>query len=498
MSATTSLNDPDTEEYQRLLALQLELKQRQLELVKRFGLLYYRPYPKQDLFHAAGGFKHRMYRAGNRSGKSTMGAAEDCAWLLGYRPWYPEGDPRRTIGIPQHANKGLVITNDWDKVKEIWTSEETGKIWRFLPDGFVTKSIRNHAGAIDTIVCSNGSVLRWDTVESFKKSPMGSESSDFDFLHIDEPCPKAMYVANARGLIDRGGSDWFTLTPLNELWINDMFFPENSAEINKSCWCEIGSTYDNPYLTASGIAEFEQLITEDERQCRLHGLPLELAGLVYKEFKRDVHVLKELPAGWTAWNDPPRDHCIFVAIDPHPKTPHAVLFIAVGPHQLPIVYDEIFIHTDIDQLADIILARLKGRSYVPVKCDPIAWIEDPISGECFARRFEARGLPVLKASKAKQFGILTLKSVFKQPRGIRMVPTIHRTLYEIQRYCYDPKTNLPVDEDDHMMECLYRLMINTPTWSDPGNDVGPVGELSIAGDEIHIKDDIYSDFSSLD
>jgi hypothetical protein len=38
----------------------------------------------------------------------------------------------------------------------------------------------------------------------------GSESSDWDFLHIDEPCPRDMYVANARGLIDRGGSDWFT------------------------------------------------------------------------------------------------------------------------------------------------------------------------------------------------------------------------------------------------------------------------------------------------
>ena len=493
--------DPSALELQRLQQRELELTRRQLDLVKRFGLLYYRPYPKQDLFHAAGSFKHRMYRAGNRSGKSTMGAAEDCAWLLGYRPWYREGDPKRTAGIPQRPNKGLVITNDWDKVKEIWTSEESGKIWRFLPDGFVKQSRRNHAGAIDTIICSNGSILRWDTVESFKKSPMGSESSDFDFLHIDEPCPQAMYVANARGLIDRGGSDWFTLTPLNELWINDMFFPENPADANPSCWSEVGSTYDNPYLTAAGIAEFEKLITEDERQCRLHGLPLELAGLVYKEFKRDIHILKDVPHGWKSFNDPSHESLIYVAIDPHPKTPHAVLFIAVGPHQLPIVYDEIFIHTDIDQLADTILARLKGRHYVTTKCDPIAWIEDPITGECFARRFEARGLPVLKASKAKEFGILTLKSILKQPSGLRFCPTVHRTLWEIQRYCYDPKTNRPVDEDDHMMENLYRLMINTPIWSDQSADLGPITELAIDSDAIHStesRDLIGADFAGLD
>lgn len=487
-------------EVQQLLQRKLELERRRLDLVKRFGLLYYRPYSKQESFHVSASFKHRMYRAGNRSGKSTMGAAEDCAWLLGHRPWYETGDPRRTVGIPQHPNKGLVITNDWDKVKEIWTSKETGKIWRFLPDGFVTRHVTNHAGAIDTIICANGSVLRWDTVESFKKSPMGSESSDFDFLHIDEPCPKAMYVANARGLIDRGGSDWFTLTPLNELWINDMFFPENPDDIIPSCWVETGSTYDNPYLTLSGIAEFERLITEDERQCRLHGLPLELAGLVYKEFKRDIHVLKDVPHGWRSYSEPPPDHLIFAAIDPHPKTPHAILFIAIGPHQLPIIYDEIFIHTDIDQLADIILARLKGRSYVPLKCDPIAWIEDPISGSCFAQRFASRGLSVLKASKGKEFGILTLKSILKEPSGLRFSPTCHRTLFEIQRYCYDPKTSRPVDEDDHMMENLYRLMINRPQWSDNLLDNKPVSELAITGDSYHFnsKDDVVDGSMSLD
>jgi len=34
---------------------------------------------------------------------------------------------------------------------------------------------------------------------------MGSESSDFDFVHVDEPCPEPMYKAAARGLIDRNG-----------------------------------------------------------------------------------------------------------------------------------------------------------------------------------------------------------------------------------------------------------------------------------------------------
>ena len=481
----------------QLLQRKLELERRRLDLAKRFGLLYYTPYPKQEAFHSAGNYKHRMYRAGNRSGKSTMGAAEDCSWLLGYRPWYPQSDPRRTLGIPQHSNKGLVITNDWDKVDEIWTSHETGKIWRFLPDGFVKSAVKNHAGAIDTIVCNNGSVLRFDTVESYKRSPYGSESSDWDFIHVDEPCPRDMYVANARGLIDRGGSDWFTLTPLTELWINDMFFPSDPKDKLESAWSESGSTFDNPFLTAAGIKEFEALITEDERQCRLHGLPLELSGLVYKEFKKDVHVFQNVPFGWSGFSDPPKEYMIYTAIDTHPKTPHAVLFIAVGPSGLPIVYDEIFFHCSGTELCRLILGKLQGRQYAPPKCEPAAWIEDPETGRSLAQSFAEGGLPVLKASKGKTHGILHLKGILNQrdPLGIKFCPTLHRTLWEIQRYCYDTKTNLPVDKDDHMMENLYRLMINNPTWDSP--DTYPTSFPDETFDQVHIfpRDEVDGDLS---
>jgi len=142
------------------------------------------PHPGQDAFHRAGGRKYRMVRCGNRYGKSTMGAAEDVAWLKGERVWLPKNDPARYIGIPQRPVKGLVITTDWDKVDEIWTSErgdQPGKIWRFLAKGEVKSKKRNHSGAIEQIELNNGSVLRFDTVESFKKNPMASESSDWDF-----------------------------------------------------------------------------------------------------------------------------------------------------------------------------------------------------------------------------------------------------------------------------------------------------------------------------
>lgn len=458
--------DPENLEAAFLLRDILAIQKRRLEIAKSYGLCLYRPFPKQTSFHSAGSFKYRMMRSGNRFGKSTMGCAEDCAWLLGERVWLPASDPNRKLGIPAHGVKGLVITQDWDKVDEIWTDPEMGKLWRFLPKSAITGHTKNHSGVIDSISVDykgRKSIIRFDTVESFKKNPMGSESSDWDFIHVDEPCPEAMWKSASRGLMDRNGKAWFTLTPLSEIWINDFFFPQNPKDKRPSVWSEVGNTRDNPHLTEEAIAEYELSLTPEERQCRLEGIPMELSGLVYKEFSYAKHVLQTLPPDWESWDRPPIHWTHYCAIDPHPRTPHAVLFIAVGPHGTPIIYDEIFMNMTHSDLATAVLAKLSGRNHVPVKCDPIAWIADPITNASMQTAFMKAGLVVHKASKAKEFGILNMRSVFKDPLGVRVVPTCFRFLFEISRYCYD-KENKPIDKDDHMMECMYRLFINPVTY----------------------------------
>ena len=457
--------DTDTRE---VILEQIRIKERILELSKQVGIRFYNPFPKQVAFHAAADYKYRMMRSGNRFGKSTMGCAEDCAWLMGERVWIPQGNRLRKLGIPPHAVKGLVITTDWDKVDEVWTGTqgEGGKIWRMLPKGFVIKTKRNHSGCIETIECKNGSILRFDTVQSFLKNPQGAESSDWDFIHVDEPCSQEQWKAASRGLMDRNGKAWFTLTPLSEFWINDMFFPDELTNQRASIWAEVGNTRDNPYLTEEAIAEYEASLTEEERQCRLNGIPLELSGLIYKEFSREQHVLKELPIGWTAWNKPPRDWTRYVAIDPHPRTPHAVLFMAVDPFDNIYIYDEIFLNMSHRDLAAAVLMKLRHTSHAPVKCDPIAFIADPVTGASMESEFRKAGLIVHKASKAKEFGILHARGQWARKNYIRVAPTCTYFIWEISRYCFDPKNNKPVDRDDHMMENMYRLLINTPRYAE--------------------------------
>ena len=490
------------EDKRLLLARELQLERRRLQLVRANGLAFYTPHPGQHRFHIAGDKLYRMVRCGNRWGKSTAGCAEDLAWCLGERPWYKrkftiynadgsvhyqhdghENHPYVRLGIPQRSVKGLVIVQDWDKCKEVWTGNEgdrPGKLWLLAPKGAIVKTRRNHSGTIDFLTFSNGSTIQFDTVESFKKNPQSSESSDFDFIHVDEPCPEGMFKANARGLVDRHGAAWFTLTPLTEFWINDLFFPmpgvASKFPVNK-LWKEQGKMSDNPHNTAAAIQDFMALLTPDEIECRMNGLPLELSGLVYKNFNYTRHVYDKPPLGWQDINTPPKEYIIHVSVDTHPQTPMAVLFSAVGPDNRYYIFDELFVKCSVEDLANLIQLKIRGYFCEDVKCEPGAWIHDPITESSIAEELCKNGLFVQPASKAKAHGILKMQALFRANR-VFVASNLQRFMFEINRYCYD-KENKPIDKDDHLMECMYRTFVNDPSWYNPDNSSYPINDVEI-------------------
>lgn len=477
------------------------LKQRKVALLKErsrltqgFGLLNYRPHAKQDLFHAAGDHFSRLGMAGNRSGKSQGGCAEDCSWLMGYRPFYKqkfwvlgrdgakvryhdghENHPLVRKGIPQRPVKGLVITIDWEKVDEVWTgqrnSAQPGKIWQLLPENFVKSTRRSSNGAICEITCRNGSTLRFDTVKSWKNDAMAVESSDYDFVHVDEPCPENMFKGAARGLVDRGGKDWFTLTPLSEMWILDKFLPREftaknlpTTHADGGSWFTRWSMLDNPFISEEGRKRYEATLNPDEKECRINGIPLELSGLVYKQFDWDKHVLKKLPEGWSSFSSPPKDWPIYVAFDVHPKTAQAALLMTVSPLGQKFVFDEYFRVSRIGALCEWFKSRTAGRNVVLRICDPFAWINNPVTGDNMEAEFARHEVYVEKGTKALSQGILRVQEELEQADNLYISPACSEFLWEIQRYCWDDGTDSPVDENDHMMENLYRLVLEDPKW----------------------------------
>jgi hypothetical protein len=465
------------------------LLERRLKLVKDNGINYYRPHPKQDSFHRAGRFLRRMARCGNRFGKSKMGSAEDVAWARGEREWLPKDDPARYEGIPKRPTRGLIITIDWDLSEAVFTARQDprGKLFELLPVDSIVSVSKNHSGKIDTIHVKGKygvSIIKLETVKSFASNPLGVESLDWDYIHVDEPCPQAMWKGASRGLVDRGGKAWFTLTPLREPWINDMFFPnmldhrkEKSIVYDNGIpvfWAMTGSMYDNPYLKEEDIRIFEKSLSEEERQCRISGLPMHLAGLIYREFRPDSHVLRKLPLGWKEWNAPPKDWPKYFYVDPHPQTPHAVLFVTVDHTGRLYVYDEIFLKVYSSQLAGMIRDKLRGHFVPrPGRCDPSAFQPDPISGDCVAFDMQRNGVLLEKATKDLSGGIIQVKNALAADR-IRVMPHCTRFLWEIARYAWDDKNgeprNKPVDKDDHMMENFYRAVLDKPMWCEPSDD----------------------------
>jgi hypothetical protein len=488
-----------------LLKKRNEVLKKQLDLIKRFGLKFYKPHEKQQLFHEAADFRFRLARCGNRFGKSDMGVSEDLAFALGERVWLAKDDPMRYFGIPKHPTKGLVIAADDDKVDEIFTGNgskgHTGKIWKKLPKDLIVGQKRGSSGTIINLRIKGlygESVIDFDTRAAFKNNAMGAESSDYDWCHIDEPIEEAHWKAILRGLTDRGGKAWFTCTLIEQAWINDFFFGtaeeasqdrhEVISEVGRRIkWSITGSIYDNPYLNEDDIQDFLDALTEDERKCRISGIPLHLAGVIYKEFERATHILKDVPRGWNAYNDPPRDHTIHFAIDPHPRTPHAVLFIAVDPLGYPTIYDEIWQTGTTDELAAEILLRIQGRNVWTKIMDPAAWIEDQRNNSVMADDLAGYGVHgVEKAPKDLVRGIPETQRILKIKNFLKVSPMCRRFLWEIGRYAWGDvrgtPTNKPLDKDDHMMECFYRLCLRGLDYYEFDKMSSPVEDMPMSGD----------------
>lgn len=484
------------------------------------GINFYRPHAKQHKFHISPA-TGRYCRTGNRGGKTKCGGAEDVGYAIGGRLWYREsfpiydGDgnivsqhpggvdhPYVTLGIPQRPVKILLIVVDWDKSTEIFTNNKGdysswGELFQLIPKQYLHYVNTSRGGHIDRIDILRPdefgggiSSIYIDTVQSYKMNKLSAESSDWDAIHLDEPCPQKMFTAHKRGLVDRNGRFWINCTPLDEPWINNEFTPptKGRAEIaaegltfNKNAsgtgsrFMITWSMMDNPHNNKEAIEEFITGLNREEKECRIYGIPLAMAGLVYKEFTYDEHVLEKCPAGWKDYHLPPDDYTIRVWWDFHTRLPQAVLFFATDPHGTVYVYDELFEDNLIDPVATAIKNKTFGRFVTNYEIDPFACIPNPLDGSCIVDSLMDYDLYFQPATKDKRRGINLVRQrlLERDPNGrptILFSPRLGETLFEFNNYVFDLDKNEPKDENDHMMENLYRAILNGLEYIQPTSD----------------------------
>ena len=265
--------------------------------------------------------RNRYVLGGNRSGKTRLGSVDIAHQFLGTHPY--------------RKNKVPMI------IKVIGTDFPNGirntilpYLLALIPANQIVKTEKTQQGIINKIIGRNGSVI---DILSYDQEDVKFESFSADYAWFDEPPPENIYKGIRRGLIDRRGGMLVTMTPLgndpNAIWFyNTLWVPALAGEV-KDTECFILDTELNPYISKDELEDLKSVYTEEELDTRLHGKFALVSGLIYKHFRKEVHVVPYFswPESWPVWR----------CIDPHPKKPHCVTWLGVTKDEQKVVLDEL-------------------------------------------------------------------------------------------------------------------------------------------------------------
>jgi len=396
---------------------------------------------------------------GNRMGKTTVLTLIGLSTLFGKYPW----NNQSLLHLFNHnqPRKVRYIGQGWhDHIQQVVIPE----IRKWWP---ANRPVKTHGNGVITDTFWQD-VKTGGTLEIMSNTQQREvhEGWSGDVILYDEPCKKEIRIANARGLVDRRGREFFAATLLGDPWIDREVIKKRNADgtPDMSVFAVHGTSYDNVGygISKEGLDDFANILSDDERDARLKGIPSYMSGLVYPGFNRKTHLVDRFQI--------PLDWMVDIAIDVHPREKQAILFVATDQRQDRYVVEEIWDNGDAKWIGENVVKAVKHHNYRVnrVVIDPLAKGDqnNPESYyEKIARILMAHGMLLEVATKDKAQGILEVK---KHLRGPNNKPSIFffndlvRTLYEIEGYMWDQETQKPQDKDDHMMENLYRiLLLNT-------------------------------------
>jgi phage terminase large subunit-like protein len=292
---------------QELAEINLVLKKRQylnpLEFYKHLSI--------QDLFHFCTD-KIKGLFGGNRSGKTEEGAEYVIAKCLanpGSRWWACAETFKDSINIQQR------------------------KVWNLLPKNEVRYAFYDEVNGFRhrVVIFKNNSRLEFKSYDQKRESFQGD---DIDGIWNDEEPPFEIYKEQKMRLIDRDGEMIFTLTALKGVTelINEIFEDHEVLRMDHSKILDedlpriirkAGMTFfmlwttENPHINQRRLSEDIKLMSRGEIKSRIHGIPTNLAGRIYPQMNRQVHVV-------TAEELPTRLVTIYHVLDPHDRKPWAM------------------------------------------------------------------------------------------------------------------------------------------------------------------------------
>lgn len=284
----------------------LKVLQAYKDYPKDHPTLAYIPHEQPLSFHLAPN-KGRGLFGGNRSGKTEGLCAEYAMHATGeYPDWFPDN-----LRMKQPVRIRMVATDFSKGIDE----DLEPKFEKYIPDYMIAKKQRSTQQHLAKLILKNGSTIDFMTHE---QPTQYFEGWSGDLAGFNEPPPRDRFVATMRGLVDRKGRWAIAATPLQEAWMFDEVY------LNPKHHCVTMTIWDNPHISRAEIDEFASMLTEDEKEARLYGKFRHLAGLVYKEFDPDLHIIP--------YFKPDNDWPIWCVMDPHDRKPFCIGWFAVAPN----------------------------------------------------------------------------------------------------------------------------------------------------------------------
>lgn len=230
----------------------------------------------------------------------------------------------------------------------------------------------------------------------------------------------------------------------------------NRAQTDDNWFYSHATPYNNPYITSEEIDRIRSEVSEDQFAQEYLGEFRKMAGLVYKEFDRKIHVVKPEAVPISGTN--------IVGLDFGYVNPTAAVFVRIDGDNNWWVYDEIYERQKVmPEIARMMKDKMSGTHITMIAADSAA--AEHINN------LAAQGLPIFPVKKTKDSihaGIELIKAKLKLYEQQTGKPRPHlfiadnciNTIEEFEKYHYPEKRpdknekEEPIKKDDHAMDAL--------------------------------------------
>lgn len=461
----------EVEEIERELA---EIKRKRVSVMEKLeryqdthGSEYWKPYWYQEKVFEEyrNGKKIVLLVGSNQSGKTHTGAHLVDSLCSGVQQW----DKKVSI-LGQKATKGRIICTSWESHAKETLIPKLRKV--LFIDDYETE--KNNLG-IEAFWKHKKTGSQF-TIMTHTQETKVHESDTFDWFWADEPLPRDKWTANARGLVARDGISFMSMTAVSEPWIYRELYQKMNDPGSKIAVISGIGIQENKSLTAEAIELFERSCTTEEKIARIRGGWLHLTGLIWPEFRRELHVVDifKVPPSWP----------VVCMIDPHFAMEFVLNYFTVSPMGIRYMIGEQFLRPNPELVANEIIRTKKTNAWNLSRCyiDPLAVGNTNYSKEmCVEDIFTQMqkvlnpfGILIDTAKRSEEYkasGILNVKKWLMEEWGqptLYFFNTCQQSIEMIELWCKD-KEGKPLDKDDHACENLYRFTLTGTRYVDPAD-----------------------------